>query len=223
MTPTRRAVVVGGAGLVAVGLGLGALAVRPGVRRAPRRPLVFLDPAGFSVLAAIADRVCPGGQGAGGGPHLPSAWELEVPEALDLALDAMNPATAAELASVLGAIESAVVGLADGRIRPFTAADGPAQDRALLAWRDSRITLRRSAFKGVVALVSAAYWANPATWAHVGYPGPPRFPAPSSAPGPAAPTDPSTPSTPSTPSGETEPSTPSPSSEPSTAPSGGTP
>ena len=170
MRPSRRAVLAGGTGAILLGLGA------PGASRAgppaPRRALRVLDVRTFSILAAVADRICPGGDG------LPSAWALEVPEQVDAFLDRIDPASAAEVGQVLLLLESGLLGLAlDGRIRPFTSSAPEVQDRILDGWRTSRWTLRSAAWKALASAVSAAYWADPRTWAHLGYPGPPRFPS----------------------------------------------
>jgi hypothetical protein len=128
-----------------------------------------LDPATFSTLAAAADRICDSGG------QLPSAWDLEVPEQVDAALWGMHPGTAGEVRMALRLLELGLLGPIDGRIRPFTRLQDEAQDRLLERWRTSRFAPRRGAFTAVANLSSAAYWSNPATFAHVSYPGPPRF------------------------------------------------
>jgi hypothetical protein len=164
---TRRAALGGGLAALAVGL---VVAFQPGRSRVPRRPLVVLDPRAFSVLAAVADRICPGGGG------LPSAWELEVPEKVDAVLDRIDPAGAAEMRQILMLLESGLAGFAfDGRIRAFSAASPESQDRTLDRWRTSRWTLRRAAYKALSSTISAAYWSDPRTWPHIGYVGPPRL------------------------------------------------
>lgn len=173
MTIRRRTVLAGGlVGAVVLAFGGVGVALQPGQLRAARGTLQVLDARSFSVLAAVADRVCPGGGG------LPSAWDLEVPEKVDTVLDRLDPASAAELRQVLLLLESGLAGLVlDGRIRPFTQCGAEAQDQVLEAWRTSRWMIRRSAYKALVSAVSAAYWADRRTWAHLGYAGPPRFSA----------------------------------------------
>ncbi len=169
MTPSRRFFLGGtlaGAGLLALG-GVG-LSAQSSVMVAPDAPLRALTPRQFSVLVAVADRVCPGG-GA-----LPVAREVGVAGAIDRLLSTMHPGDAAELGQALDLIENAAIALVlDGRARPFTACDPAAQDAALRAWATSGITLRRKAFLALKGLIASAYHANPATYAGVGYPGPP--------------------------------------------------
>ena len=58
------------------------------------------------MLAAVADVICPGG------PDLPSAWELEVPEAIDELMSRKHPADVAELSQGLLLLDNAAVGFA---------------------------------------------------------------------------------------------------------------
>lgn len=157
---------VGGAAVLAVG-GVG-LSLQGTVPRAASGPLAALTPAQFSVLAAIADRLCPGGDG------FPTAGELRVAEGVDALLATMHPAAAAELGQALLLVENALTGVVfDGRFVPFTAASPEAQDAALDGWRTSRIGLRRKVYKALRGLVISTYYANPAIAPLVGYPGPP--------------------------------------------------
>lgn len=173
MDPTRRTLLAAGAaGAVALALGGVGLALQGTVPRAPGAPLVALDPRAFSVLAAVADRICPGGGG------LPTASEARVAEKLDQLLSTLDPAVTVELSQLLRLIENALVGFAfDGRIRAFTALTPERQDRVLEGWRTSRLPLRRAGFKALAGLCNATYWATPSTWPHTGYPGPPDYTA----------------------------------------------
>lgn len=171
MDPTRRTLLaVGAAGAAVLVLGGLGLALQGTVLRAPARPLRALHPREFSILAAIADRICPGGD------TLPTAVEAEVAEKVDDLLARLDPAVTVELSQLLRLIENALVGLAfDGRVRTFTALPPDGQDRVLAAWRTSRFPLRRQGFKALAGLCNASYWATPATWPHTGYPGPPDY------------------------------------------------
>ncbi len=171
MEPSRRRFIqvgIAGAALLAVG-GVG-LSLQGTVLRAPARPLRALDARSFSVLAALADRVCPGGDG------LPGASEVQVAERLDDLLFAAAPAMAEEVSQALALLENALAGaIFDQRFTPFTAASPAAQDRVLERWRTSRLSVRRAAFKALVGLCNLTYWGAPETWPSLGYPGPPDF------------------------------------------------
>lgn len=171
MPISRRSILrfgLGGAALLALG-GVG-LSLQPTRMRTPRRKLQVLDETTYSILAAIADRISPAGDG------FPASTELEVPEKIDALLARSHPAVGAEVKSVLQLIENGAAGLLfDGHPRPFTARTPAEQDATLQAWRSSRLHLRRTAFKAVHGLCTAAYFASPEVYARVGYPGPPDF------------------------------------------------
>jgi hypothetical protein len=138
--------------------------------RTPARALKVLDARTYSILAAIADRVAPGGRG------LPKASDLGVAEAVDDLMSTVHPGDGAELRQVLLFIENAVTGLLfDGAASPFTARSAEEQDATLQAMRTSLVPLRRTMWKAVVGLVNGAYWAQEPTWTASRYPGPPDY------------------------------------------------
>src|SRR2546426_62775 len=51
-------------------------------------------------------------------------------------------------------------------------------DERLRAWRDSRLSVRRTGFKALRGLCCAAYYSSIETYPSVGYPGPPELTAP---------------------------------------------
>lgn len=52
----------------------------------------------------------------------------------------------------------------------------PAQvEGFLLRWRDSSLDLLRQGHSAILQLVLMAWYSRPESWAHCGYPGPPRF------------------------------------------------
>lgn len=159
-------VTLAGAGLLAVG-GVG-LSLQATVPVAPSQPLRALSERGYSILVAVADRICPGG-GA-----LPSARELDVAGQVDALLATLHPGVAAEVEQVLALLENAAFALVmDGNPRPFSASSPATQDRVIEGWRTSRLSVRRQAISALKGLVSSAYYADPRTHAGVGYPGPP--------------------------------------------------
>lgn len=169
MSVRRRTVLkagfAGAAALAVGGLGLG---LQGTALRAPSRPLRALNEAEYSVLAAIADRVCPGGGG------FPSAASLGVAESVDELLATLDPATAGEIRLLLRLLENALPGLLlDGRSRPFTACTPAQQDEALRAWQLSTLSVRRSGYKVLRSLCASAYYADPRVFAACGYGGPP--------------------------------------------------
>ena len=157
-----------GTALLAAG-GVG-LALRGTVLRAPARSLKVLSAQEYSILAAVADRICPPTG------DFPAASAIGVAEDLDDLLAISDPAVHEELALVLRLVENALPGLLlDQRISTFTGSDPATQDRVLEGMRTSRLEARRTMFKALNGLVGATYYGNPAVWPAVGYPGPPRF------------------------------------------------
>lgn len=176
MAITRRTLLKIGAatatGVVAAG---GFLLLRPTILRTPRTALRVLSEKEFSVLAAVADRICPAN------PPFPSAWSMQVPEKIDALLATGHPATASEVKQALQLLESAAAGMVmGGRTTTFTGSSAAEQDAILAEWRSSSLQVRRIAYKALNGLVSATYWATPDRdfMGLVGYPGPPHSPVP---------------------------------------------
>lgn len=154
-----------GGALLAVGGGAG-LSLWPGrlVHR-PTAALLALTPGTFNVMAAIAARVV----------TAPGANPVAIAHTIDASLARATVEARNDLLGVLRLFDSAVIGVLDGRLGPFTTLSGDEQDRALLAWRDSRLVLRRGAYKALKNLAATSHYRKDATWASVGYPGPPAW------------------------------------------------
>lgn len=151
----------GGALLAIAGAGLSLI---PSKRIATATaPLLVLDDTAFQAMAAISARVLPEDAD-------PSTIAMGVDRALVYApLEAQH-----DLVQVLHLFESALVGLLlDGRPHPFTRLDAEAQDRALFAFRDSRIALRRGAYQALRKLALSVYYADARSWPKMHYGGPP--------------------------------------------------
>jgi hypothetical protein len=149
------------------GAGIG-LAKFPGrLTHKPRRGLRVLDEREFATLAAVTARVI---QAPGGDP-------IEVAHRADEALAVQVPEVRHDVKQLLTLFENALAGaLFDFRFKPFTRLDSAQQDAALLSWRDSRIAVRRSGYVALRKLASGYFYCDPATWADIGYPGPPSLP-----------------------------------------------
>lgn len=166
---SRRSILkFGFAGAVVLAVGGVGLALRPTVRRSPSGWLSELDEVEYSILWAVAERICPA-NGA-----FPAASSLGVAEKIDALLATMDPGTVADTRQVLRLLENALGGLLlDGRFTTFTGSSPEAQSQVLEAMRTSRFELRRTMFKALAGLVGATYYAQPEVWPAVGYPGPP--------------------------------------------------
>lgn len=149
-------------------LACGGLALRGTRLRKPEEPLRFLGETEFSVLAALADRVNPGGDG------FPAAHELRVAEKIDAVLADAHPGIGMEIQQALLLLENALAALVfDGRYDTFTASPPELQDQIWADWAASSIETRRTVYKALNALCTATYWSDPVLWEGVGYPGPP--------------------------------------------------
>ena len=159
---------LGGGLLLALG-GVG-LSVQSTRLRTPKTPLKALDATGFSILAAVADRIVPNGDA------YPSAADIDVAGKIDLLLSTMHPGVTVELQQALKLIENPTVGLLlDGRPSPFTASSPEAQDATLRSWQGSHIPVRRTAYRALQKLCTSVYWSDEKTYALCGYPGPPNL------------------------------------------------
>jgi hypothetical protein len=173
MITTRRTVLAGVVATAVVGAAGGvALVAMPTAIRVDLPPLLALDPRSASILAAVAETICPGGDG------LPGASEVGVVGRVDALLASLPAGTLGDVISVLGLVESALFGLLlDGRPRTFSACTPADRVRGLEGWRTSRIPERRTAYRALHGLVCGAYWSDPRVFGVTGYPGSP-FAAP---------------------------------------------
>ena len=140
----------------------------------PTRPLGQLTAAEYGIFAAAATRLVLGN-------HADARWPM--PSAIDCAgrlddiLSTLHPRAAAEFRKLLRLFENGMTGLLFiGSPQTFTAASAEEQDRRLRAWRHSRLALLRSGYQAMKRLAHATYYSSPATFAAVGYPGPPVVP-----------------------------------------------
>lgn len=167
---TRRVVLkkglVGGL-LLALGGGGWLFARRSAATRVPSG-LKVLSAREYSVVVALVLQFVPRRQG------FPRPDELDTASAVDTILSMQDESARVEVQRLLLLFENALPNfLLAGRTRPFTQLPVELQERVLLEWRDSRITLRRSGYLALRTLVNAAYYANPAVWPALKYPGPP--------------------------------------------------
>lgn len=155
--------------VLALGGSIG-LAAWPSHRMAqPRRPLHALDERQFAVLAAIAGRFV----------VAPSVDTVEIAHRVDEQMARAPAEVRADFGKLLLLFENALAGFVfDGRPQPFTRLSPAAQDDVLAAWRDSRLAVRRSGYAVLRKLTQASWYAAPAAWSDIGYPGPPQIAAP---------------------------------------------
>jgi hypothetical protein len=158
-----------GGAVLALG-GVGGLALRRGADVAlPAEGLRVLGKREYAVLEAIARRVVTPQ------PGFPTPDEVRVAFTCDRVLALADETSQVEVRQLLELFDNALAGfLLGGRITPFTKLSSEAQDEVLREWMTSRLELRRTGYMALRTLVTSAYYGNPATWAAVGYPGPPK-------------------------------------------------
>lgn len=169
--PTRRGVLKKGllGGLLLAFGGGGWLATRRSAVVALPEGLQVLDAREHAVVWALVQRFVPAREG------FPSADALKTAVAVDGILAMLDATARDEVKQLLMLFENALPNfLFGGRPQPFTQLDPTTQDEVLAEWRDSRITVRRSGYVALRGLALAAYYGNSATWAAVGYGGPPQ-------------------------------------------------
>lgn len=176
---SRRTLLKGslaGAALLAVG-GAAIALQRSRLRALPGEALHVLTPQEYAVLAAIAERMLPRAKPADtatGMPAVPGAQNIDVALLADRLLETVQSDVVDGIKLALGVIESGLTGaLFFERVRPFTQLEATEQDRVLLAFRDSKVGLRRTIYRSFAGLTGSLYYGDPRVWPSVGYAGPP--------------------------------------------------
>jgi hypothetical protein len=168
---SRRAVLkLGLGGLLVAGAAAGGLQAWPGASAEAPAVLQVLSPRAHAILVAVAEAVCPDA------PPWPSPTALGVAAKVDAVLARMDPADADQIVVALYLLESALAGaILDQRVGPFSSRPLALRRRSLEGWKISALPVRQTAFKALRGLCATAYFADPRTFAAVGYPGPPDF------------------------------------------------
>lgn len=95
---------------------------------------------------------------------------------IEATIAGLPPATQAELDQLFGLLASGIGRtLLAGVWSPWATASPQAIAAFLESWRHSRFDLLRSAYAGLHDLTLGAWYAEPDTWAAIGYPGPPQL------------------------------------------------
>lgn len=159
-----------------IGLGLAtALALSAGIASLTGLPAGLSDgrltAAGRTVFTSIARATL-----AGALPRFPGEQRVALDsmlEGIDRLLEQMPPALQDELSQLIG-----LVGTAPGRRllvgleQDWSVATADEVHGAMKGMCISRLQLRQQAYQGLRDIVTATYFAQEATWAFVGYPGP---------------------------------------------------
>jgi hypothetical protein len=162
----RRLLTLGLGATVLLALAGGGLAwLRPGVAHGR------LTPGGAAVFHAVARAVLDGSLPAPPGPRN-AALQAHM-KRLDAAIGAFPAATQAELSQLL-ALLAAAPGrtLLAGLQTDWDEASVADIQQCLQGMRLSSVRLRQQAYHALRDLTNAAFYADPGTWARMGYPGP---------------------------------------------------
>lgn len=159
----RHLLAVGGATAALLALGGGAIAWWR-----PARVSGQLQPDALLMLCKVAEAVL--------GPVLPAEPTAALQQhlgRLQVTIAGMPPAMQAEVDQLLTLLLSPpgrqwLLGLSS----PWPQATASELHDALQAQRESRVALRQQVFHALRDLTNAAYFAEPATWQVMGYPGP---------------------------------------------------
>ncbi|MNX10450.1 hypothetical protein D3C86_401930 [compost metagenome] len=163
-TVSRRRFLTQALGLAAGGLA-GSLSLT-GCRpvRYPERPLTFLTPKEWAALDAASGRLVPRLPGFRG------AQDLPVAAVADQLFASANPRLQNDLKQLLNTLEDLT--WLNLRFQPFTMLDDDAQAAYLRSWERSSLGLQRQAFVALSKITAMLFYADPASWPQIGYPGP---------------------------------------------------
>ena len=116
---------------------------------------------------------------AGALPAEPKAREAavrEVVEAFHRAVAGMSPAVQEEIGELVGLLTFAPTRiLFTGLSSPVEKSPPEEIAKFLTRWRRSDFDLLRAGYQALTQLIQASWYDNPASWAAIGYPGPPRL------------------------------------------------
>jgi hypothetical protein len=163
----------GAAVLAAAGAGYGLVTREPSAASDDGHHFTVLDGTQQTIVAAIAPVMLAGALPQSAAAHKTAL--RDVVRGVDTAVAALPPLVQDEvrqLFSLLGFPASRW--LVAGIFSSWTAAKPADIDGFLTRWRYSPFPLLRSGYQALHQLVFGAWYANPISWARIGYPGPPE-------------------------------------------------
>lgn len=102
----------------------------------------------------------------------------EVVEAFDRAVAGLSPAVQQEIDQLFSVLRFAPVRIVLTGLWEPVESSSPEEIAAFLTrWRHSRFGIQRAGYQALTQLVQASWYDNPASWAAIGYPGPPALSA----------------------------------------------
>ena len=159
-----------------VGAAAGALLataqwLRPSVA-APQQGLRVLDATAAAMVRALVPVVL-----ADALPVEARAQRVqETVEAFDRAVSALSPGVRDEVEQLFSFLSFGPTRVAmAGLWEPLERSSPEDLAAFLVRWRRSTFDIQRSAYQALTQLIQAAWYDNPASWAAIGYPGPPKL------------------------------------------------
>jgi hypothetical protein len=142
----------------------------PTRRRRARPGLRVFDEREASILACVAATLLHVEPGA------PQPDDVDVAGRVDGLLALSPSGVQNEFRQLLRLFENGFLGVLTGTgWTSFTAASEESREARLRVWERSRIALFRTGYQAMKRLCAACYYSAPATWASIGYPGPPEI------------------------------------------------
>ena len=134
----------------------------------------FLDARGVKSVGALVPVVL-----AGALPMDEAARRAAIAEvvaAFDRAVSGLAIPVQAEIGELFSFLNTAPLRVAFAGLWKPVDESTPAELREfLLRWRDSRFSLQRASYRALTQLIQAAWYGNSASWALIGYAGPPAI------------------------------------------------
>jgi len=128
--------------------------------------LQVLTPNQAEIFTAIAERMVDSGD-----PTMPAVRDTRAIVSIDQALVQVDPAVQSQLGWLLIGFQWGPP-LLQFKFKTFTGMTAPERDRYLQDWADSRLLVRRLAFRALKNLSMLGYYAQDATWKGIHYDGP---------------------------------------------------
>jgi hypothetical protein len=100
----------------------------------------------------------------------------EIIYGVDITIGYQPPAVRREIRDLFGLLTKRVTRVVVAGVwKPWDRASNEEIQKFLIGWRNSRFGLLRSAYVGLHDLTIGSWYANPRSWARIGYGGPPKI------------------------------------------------
>ena len=141
---------------------------------APAAGRRFLDDEGARLVAALVPMILAGALPEDNAAR--SRAVRETVEAFDRAVSGLTPSVQEEVAQLFSFLAFAPTRIAFAGLWAPIDESTPEELKAFLArWSSSRLDLQRVSYLALTQLIQAAWYGNTASWAAIGYPGPPSL------------------------------------------------